>query len=77
MVGRDTFLPLAPVLGPKQKKLAMSRSSTVHGGQYDNKYVPFEYLLHAEFVADTIWVFFSLNQLVRTYVLPTAYQLPV
>ena len=32
----------------------MSPSSTVHGGQYDTKYVTFEYLLHAAFVADTI-----------------------
>ena len=49
-----TFSPPAPVLGPEQKKVAMSSSSTVHGGQYDAKYVTFEYLLHAAFVADTI-----------------------
>ena len=34
------------------KKLAMSPSSTVHGGQHDTKYVTFELLLHAAFVAD-------------------------
>ena len=36
------------------KKLPMSPSSTAHGGQYDIKYVTFEYLLHAAFVADKI-----------------------
>ena len=35
----------------------MSPSSTVHGGQYDTKYVAFELLLHAAFVADEIWLF--------------------
>ena len=29
------------------KKLAMSPSSTVHGGQHDTKYVTFELLLHS------------------------------
>ena len=29
--------------------------STVNGGQHDTKYVTFEHLLHAAFVADTIW----------------------
>ena len=33
----------------------MSSSSTVHGGQYDTQYVAFETLVHAAFVADTIW----------------------
>ena len=35
----------------------MSPSSTVHSGhgQYDAKYLTFEYLLHAAVVADTIW----------------------
>ena len=33
----------------------MSPSSTVHGGQHDTKYVTFEHLLRAAFVADTIW----------------------
>ena len=41
-VGADTFSPLETVLGPKQKKLAMLPSSTVHGGQCDTKYVTFE-----------------------------------
>ena len=35
----------------------MSPSSTVHGGQHDTKYVTFELLLHAAFVADEIWGF--------------------
>ena len=35
----------------------MSPSSTVHGGQHDTKYVTFELLLHAAFVADAIWGF--------------------
>ena len=38
-----------------KKKLAMSPSSTVHGGQYDTKYVTVELILHAAFVADEIW----------------------
>ena len=48
---------------PLTKKLAMPPSSTVHGGQHDTKYVTFELLLHAAFVADEIWVL-CLNQLV-------------
>ena len=39
------------------KKLVMSPSSTVHGGQHDTKYVTFELLMHAAFVADGIWGF--------------------
>ena len=35
----------------------MSPSFTVHGGQHDTKYVTFELLLHAAFVADEIWGF--------------------
>ena len=35
----------------------MSPSSTVHGGQHDTKYVTFELLMHAAFVADGIWAF--------------------
>ena len=44
---------------PLTKKLAMSPSSTVHGGQHDSKYcyVTFELLMHAAFVADEIWGF--------------------
>ena len=38
LVGGDTFSALAPILGP-EKKVVMSTSSTVHGGQYDNKYL--------------------------------------
>ena len=32
----------------------MSPSSPVHGGQHDTKYVTFELLMHAPFVADEI-----------------------
>ena len=35
----------------------MSPSSTVHGDQHDTKYVTFELLMHAAFVADEIWGF--------------------
>ena len=38
LVGGDTFSALAPILGP-EKKVVMSTSSTVHGGQYDDKYL--------------------------------------
>ena len=31
--------------------------SSVHGDQYDTKYVVFELLLHAAFVADENWSF--------------------
>ena len=37
------------------KKLAMSSSSTVHGGQHDTKHATFELLLQAAFVSDEIW----------------------
>ena len=56
MIGRDIFSALAPVLGPYQKKW-LSPYSTVHGGQHDTKYVTFELLMHAAFVADEIWGF--------------------
>ena len=39
------------------KKLAISPSSTVHGGRHDTQCVTFELLLHAAFVADEIWGF--------------------
>ena len=57
MIGRDTFSVLAPVLGPLTKKMAMSPSSTVHGGQHDTQYVTFELQIHAAFVTDEIWGF--------------------
>ena len=56
MIGRDIFSALAPVLG-LDKKMAMSASSTDDGGQHDTKYVTFELLMHAAFVADEIWGF--------------------
>ena len=37
MVGADTFSPLAPVLS-HERKVAMSPSFNVHGGQIDTKY---------------------------------------
>ena len=37
MVGGGTFSPLAPVLSLEQKQVAMSPSSTVHGGRYDTE----------------------------------------
>ena len=43
----------------------MSSSSAVYGGQHDTKYVTFELLLHAAFVADEIWVF--VLEPARTY----------
>ena len=48
---------LAAVLGPLQKKMDMSLSSTVHGGQHDTKYVTFELLMRAAFVSDENWGF--------------------
>ena len=39
------------------KKMAVSPSSTVHGGQHDTKNATFELLMHAAFVADEIWGF--------------------
>ena len=58
MIGRDTFSELASASpGSLPKKLAMSPSSTVHGGQHDTKYVKFELLMHAAFVADEVWGF--------------------
>ena len=56
MIGRDTFSVLAPVLGPSQKNGYVT-SSTVHGCQHDTKYVTFQLLLHAAFVADKNWGF--------------------
>ena len=35
----------------------MPPASTICGGQHDTKYVTFEWLLHAAFVADRIWGF--------------------
>ena len=39
---------------PLTPNIAMSPSSTVYGGQHDTKYVTFELLMHAAFVADKI-----------------------
>ena len=55
MIGRDTFSAPAPVLGPQQKKLALSPSSTVRGGQHDAKCLTFELPSHATFVTDGNW----------------------
>ena len=56
VIGRDTFSVITPILGPSQK-MSMPPSSTVHGGQHDTKYVAFQLLMHAAFVADEIWGF--------------------
>ena len=45
---------IAPVPGPEQNELVMSRSSTVNSSQYDAEYVTLEYLLHASFVGEII-----------------------
>ena len=37
--------------------MAMSASSIVDGGQHDTKYVTFELLMHAAFVANESWGF--------------------
>ena len=50
----------------------MSPSSTVHGGQYDTKYVTYEYVLHAVFVTGTT-AGDSLNQLVDRYAWDNAF----
>ena len=55
-----TFSPSAPVLSPEQKTLAMSPSSTVHGGQSDTKYIAFEFLLRHSWL--TQFRVFCLNQ---------------
>ena len=52
-IGRDTFCALARILGPEQK-MDTSPSFTVHGGAHGTKYVTFEFLLGAAFVADEI-----------------------
>ena len=39
------------------KNMTTSPSSTVHDGQHDTKYVSFELLVHAAFVADETWGF--------------------
>ena len=54
MVGTHFGISASPRSFTK-KKLAMSPSATVHGGQHDTKYVTFESLLHATFVADESW----------------------
>ena len=43
--------------GSLTKKMPMSPSSTVRGGQHDIKHVTFELLMHAAFVADESRVF--------------------
>ena len=63
MVGTHLFSASSSSPRSLTKKLAMSFSSTVHGGQHDTKYVKFELLLHAAFVADEAGVL-CLNQLV-------------
>ena len=45
--------------------MALSPSSTVDGDQHDTRYVTFELLMHAAFVADEIWGF--MLEPARTY----------
>ena len=68
---------LAPVLGPYQKKLAMSPCSTVHSGQHDTKYMRFELLMNATFVADEIWCFTLEPARIYTKYFFTRYSIPV
>ena len=49
---------------PLDKKLATPPSSTVYGGQHGTKYVAFELLLHAAFMADELCGLMLLNQLI-------------
>ena len=51
----------------------MSPSSTVRGSQHDAKYVTFELLLHAAFVADDIWGY-MLEPARMKYVSCTVYE---
>ena len=74
MVGGETFSPLAPILGP-EKKGAMSTSSPVHGGQYDNIpntwHVILERMVQAVFVGEGSSVVYleltRVNQETETY----------
>ena len=52
---------------PLTKKMTMSPPSTVHSGQHDTKYVAFELLMHAAFVADEIWGFMPEPARIRKY----------
>ena len=47
----------SPIYRPGTKNLTLSPPSTVHGGQYVEIYTRHSsiYVLHAAFVADTIW----------------------
>ena len=57
MIGRDTFFGASASPRPLTFLFWLSPSSNVHGGQHDTKYVKFELLMHAAFVADEIWGF--------------------
>ena len=56
MVGGDAFAPLALILGPV-KKVAMSPSFTVRGGEYDTKKcnIRIESMVQAAFVREIIF----------------------
>ena len=52
----------------------MSSSSTVHGGQYDTKYMTFEYLMQAAFVGGRISVVCPEPASINSYILRAAEQ---
>ena len=51
----DTHIRASASRRSLTKKLATTPSSTVHGGQHYTKYVTFELLLNAAFVAHETW----------------------
>ena len=56
----------------------MPPSSTVHGAQHDTKYVTFEPLMNAAFVADEIWGFvLGLALKYTKYLYYTRHSIPV
>ena len=57
MVGWDTFSPLAHARALQLKKMAMPPLPLFMAvSMISTKYVTFEYILQAAFVADNIWV---------------------
>ena len=54
----------------------MPPSSAVHGGQFDTKYVPFEYMLLPAYVGERISTF-NPNRLIRTILFGTRGHEPV
>ena len=54
----------------------MLPSFTVRGGQHDTKYVTFELLMHAEFVADEIWGFMLEPARTRNFLCHNSHIIP-